>query len=74
MAKESNKDLDQKFGDMLPPIFKLQGLAELFRTDVHDEDLILSEKARNGIFMTLSEISDELQIIKNEGEESRLKK
>ena len=54
---------------LLEPIFKLKGVAELFYTEATD-GLMLSEKARNGIFFTLSGISDELQSLKDDVETS----
>ena len=61
-------DLALIYNRMLEPIFKLKGIAELFFTTVNDDQLTLSEKARNGIYFTLSDISDELQGIKDDCE------
>ncbi len=65
--EKSVRNLTQIYNDMVDPIYKLKGVAELFFTEGTD-GLILSEKARNGIYFTLSGISDEFQILKDECE------
>ena len=63
--EKSVRDLGQIYNDMVDPIYKLKGIAELFYTEGTD-GIMLSEGARNGIYYTLSGISDELQCLKDE--------
>jgi len=68
MAKRTDRDQDEIFNDLGPPIHKLKALAEFFFTREPDKEIILSEETRNGVYYLLSGISDDLQSIQDEGE------